>query len=78
MKYRYITVKVLTNRDERMPETVLVEFRHQCTDAVVQLFQREEDLVAQPGQDPALNNLNANSHLWLVPGFSGRAGITAT
>ena len=38
---------------------------------MVQLSKREEDLVTEPGQDPAFDDLNANFRLRLVSGFSG-------
>lgn len=52
-------------------EGTFVEPGYQRTDAVVELGEREEDLVPESGLDPAFDVLNTNFRLRLVSGFSG-------
>lgn len=52
-------------------EGTFVEPDYQRTDTVVQLGERGEDLVPEPGQDPAFDDLNASFRFRLVSGFSG-------
>src|ERR1700685_902648 len=47
----------------------ILELTNPVSDRLVQFGQREEPLVAQPGQDPALHDLDANLDLGLVPGL---------
>ncbi len=46
-----------------------IEIFEQLGDATVQLAQREESLVADPGQDPAFHHLDGDLDLGLVAGF---------
>ncbi len=52
-------------------ERLVVEFDQQAGDAAVELGQREEGVVAQPGQDPALDDLDGDLGFGLVLGLVG-------
>lgn len=59
-------------------EGTFVELRNQRTDTVVQLRQREEDLVAQPCQDPSLHHLHPDLCFGFITRTPRTGGITAT
>lgn len=50
-------------------ERALVEFVQQGLDALVELGKREEGLMAQAGQDPALDDLHSHLSLGFVLGL---------
>jgi len=56
----------------------MVELLQQFGDGFIQLRQRMEFAMAQCGDNPTLGQQNGILYLGLVPGFLGRAGMTAT
>jgi hypothetical protein len=44
----------------------VIDFFQQLSDPLVERVEREEDLIAQPRQDPALDDLHGHFHLGLV------------
>jgi hypothetical protein len=54
-----------------------VELGQQLSDARVERGEREEGLVAQAREDPALGDLDGDLDLGLVPRAAGRAGRMA-
>ncbi|MNH21910.1 hypothetical protein D3C79_817440 [compost metagenome] len=55
-------------------EWALVEFVQQGPDALVELGKREEGLMAQAGQDPALDDLHTHFRLGFVLGLVRACG----
>ncbi len=48
------------------PHLLVVEHHQQFRDGIVLRFNREELLIAQPGQDPTFDNKNRSFHFCLV------------